>query len=339
MFYDKTIAALATQLCLFLYIFANPPLGGTADVPALERLDLGYSTAGSVATASLWVTQDIGAFKKHGFDIRPIYLAGGLAPVALMAGEIQVAIMSAGVLIPPALKSPDLVMIAALSNYISHALLVAPEITEPKLLKGKRIAIQRLGDLTHIAAREAVKYAGLSETEAVYQQIGGTPTRFAALQSGHVQAAVLSPPYLGRARKIGFRVMVNLYDQKIPFIALGLVTTKRYIATRRPVVLNLLKAFSEGIHYYKREPEASRRILQRHLPGVPADELAEGIEHYSRDLEGRPYPRPEGLKIALDLVSQQTPAAKGVDPERFTDPSLLRDLERAGFFTAFTSGK
>lgn len=330
----KNIAVRASQLFSFLYFLTISSLAGAADVPALEKLNLGYSTAGSVATAPLWITQDIGGFKKYGFDVRPIYLAGGLAPVALMAGEIQVAIMSAGVLIPPALKGADLVMIAALSNYISHALLVAPEITEPKLLKGKRIAIQRLGDLTHIAAREAVKRVGLSESDALFQQIGPTPTRFAALQSGNVQAAVLSPPYLGRARNIGFRVLVNLYDHKIPFIALGLVTTRRYIATRRPVVLNLLKAFAEGIHFYKRDREASARILERYLSGVPPDEQAEGIEHYRRDLDERPYPRPEGLKIALDLISQQIPAAKGVDPERFIDSSLLRELERGGFFTA-----
>ena len=72
-------------------------------------------------------------------------------------------------------------------------------------------------------------------------------TSHALAPLGNVHAAVLSPPYLGRARKIGFRVLVNLYDHKIPFIALGLVTTRRYIATRRPVVLNLLKAFLGAI--------------------------------------------------------------------------------------------
>ncbi len=105
----KNIAVRASQLFSFFYFLTISSLAGAADVPALERLNLGYSTAGSVATAPLWITQDIGGFKKYSFDVRPIYLAGGLAPVALMAGEIQVAIMSAGVLIPPALKGADLI--------------------------------------------------------------------------------------------------------------------------------------------------------------------------------------------------------------------------------------
>ena len=104
------------------------------------------------------------------------------------------------------------------------------------------------------------------------------------------------------------------------------------------MVLNLLKAFVEGIHFYKRERETSIRIIERYIPGTAKEELAEAIDHYQRDLEDRPYPRPEGIKTAVDLYAQQNPAAKGVDPERFIDASLMRDLDRGGFFATSTSG-
>ena len=48
---------------------------------------------------------------------------------------------------------------------------------------------------------------------------------------------------------------------------------------------------------------------------------------------------PEGFKIALELTAQQTPLAKGVDAERFIDPSLLRELERSGFFAVSGGAK
>jgi len=280
-----------------LLLLTAPLSSQGAESPALERMNFGYSAAGTVATAPLWVTQDSGVFKKHGFDVKPIYMAGGLAPVAIMAGEVQFAIMSAGVMIPPVLKGADLVMIVGLSNYINQSLVVAPEITDAKQLKGKRIAIQRLGDLTHIAGREAVKHLGLAESDVQYQQIGGVPTRFAAMQ-----------------------------------------TTRQLIASRRPMVLNLLKGFVEGVYFYKHEREASIRIIERYIPGAAKDELSEAIDHYQRDLEDRPYPRPEGIKTALDLYAQQNPAAKGVDAERFMDQSLMRELERGGFFGTLASG-
>ena len=323
---------------LLFLLLALPLSSRAAENPTSERMNFGYSAAGTVATAPLWITQDSGVFRKYGFDVKPIYMAGGLAPVAIMAGEVQFAIMSSGVMIPPVLKGADLVMIAGLSNYINQSLVVSPEISDAKQLKGKRIAIQRLGDLTHIAAREAVNHLGLAESDLLYQQIGGVPTRFAALQSANTQGAVLSPPYVGRARRMGYRIMVNLHELKIPFAGSSVVTTRQLITNRRPMVLNLLKGFVEGIQFYKREREASIRIIERYNPGTAKDELNEAIDHYQRDLEDRPYPRPEGIKTAIELYAQQVPAAKGVDPERFIDQSLMRELERGGFFASLASG-
>jgi ABC-type nitrate/sulfonate/bicarbonate transport system substrate-binding protein len=134
-------------------------------------------------------------------------------------------------------------------------------------------------------------------------------------------------------------VLVNLYDLKIPFIGTGVVTTKQLLASRRPLVANLLKAIIEGIRFSKREREAPIKIAERYLPGAARDEIADALDHYSRDLDERPYARAEGFKIALDLTAQQTPLAKGADIERFIDASLLRELERGGFFAVPSGAK
>ncbi len=337
----KCFPSRTSKFIFLLCLILKPDFSArAADSPKPEKMNFGYSAIGSAATAPLWITQDRGFFKKYGLEIAPVYLAGGLAPVALLSGEMQFAIMSAGVALPPALKGGDLVMIAAFGNYISHSLMVAPEITDAKQLKGKRIAIQRYGDLTHISSREAIKHLGLSESDVLFQQIGGIPTRFAALQTGNVQATVLVPPFTSRARKAGYRVMLSLYDLKIPFVNQSVVTTRRLIAGRRSTALNLVKAFAEGIHFYKRQSEISLQILQRQFPGVAPDELSEAMEHFKRELDDRPYPRFEGIKMALELISQPTPATKDADPARFVDRSLLEELERDGFFTAlYGSGK
>jgi hypothetical protein len=72
------------------------------------------------------------------------------------------------------------------------------------------------------------------------------------------------------------------------------------------------------------------------LSGAAREEIADALDHYNRDLDDRPFPRPEGFKIALELTAQQTPLAKGVDAERFIDVSLLRELERSGFFAGLS---
>lgn len=326
------------NVLLALFLLAVPSLlAGATAPPAPNTLNVGYS-AQSVSSAPLWVTQESGAFSKYGLDVRPIFLAGPLAPAAVLSGEVKFAIMSAGVAIPPVLGGADLVMIANLTNYISHALVVASDIAEPRQLKDKRIGVQRFEDVTHMAAREAVKYLGLSDSDVFYMQIGGVPTRFAALQNLAVQAAILNPPYVGRAQKLGYRVLISLYDLKIPFSTASVVTTRQLIASNRAIVLDFLKALVEGIHFYKRQRVASLRIIDRHLRGLPPEELADAMDHYIRDLDNRLYPRPEGLKLALELIAKTNPAAKGADPGRFLDGSLLQQLEREGFFARLQSG-
>jgi ABC-type nitrate/sulfonate/bicarbonate transport system substrate-binding protein len=110
------------------------------------------------------------------------------------------------------------------------------------------------------------------------------------------------------------------------------VTTRQLIASRRLMVLKLLKAFAEGIQFYKRERESSIRIIDRYIPGIAKNELAEAMDHYQRDLEDRPYPRPESVRTAVEMYAQQAPSAKGVEVERFIDLSLIRELERSDFF-------
>jgi hypothetical protein len=43
-----------------------------AESTALERINFGFSAAGSVASAPLWMAQDSGAFKKYGLDVKLI---------------------------------------------------------------------------------------------------------------------------------------------------------------------------------------------------------------------------------------------------------------------------
>ena len=109
----SSLAAMILIICPWFGGFT--PGAQAAESAALERINFGFSAAGSVASAPLWMAQDSGAFRKYGLDVKPIFLAGGLAPVAVVAGEVPFALMSAGVMVP------------ALSNYLNQVAAVAPD--------------------------------------------------------------------------------------------------------------------------------------------------------------------------------------------------------------------
>jgi len=83
---------MAARLIVALFFIGSSLTGFSAaaraaDSTTLERINFGFSAAGSVASAPLWMAQDSGAFKKYGLDVKLIFLAGGLSPVAVMAVE------------------------------------------------------------------------------------------------------------------------------------------------------------------------------------------------------------------------------------------------------------
>ena len=60
----SSLAAMILIICSWFGGFM--PGAQAAESAALERINFGFSAAGSVASAPLWMAQDIGAFKKCG---------------------------------------------------------------------------------------------------------------------------------------------------------------------------------------------------------------------------------------------------------------------------------
>src|SRR3989338_3850210 len=99
------LGPLALALVLLL-------LGSAHAQVKLEKMHVGYS-AQAGAFAPIWITKDVGFFKKNGLDVDLVFIPGGpTAASALMAGEMQVVAMAGPAIITSNLAGSDLVMIA-----------------------------------------------------------------------------------------------------------------------------------------------------------------------------------------------------------------------------------
>ena len=90
-----------------------------------------------------------------------VQTAGSVAPMALIAGEVDFSIMSAFLLIPVSIQSGDVIMLGAFGRYATMTLISRSEIRTAEELKGKIIGLQRPGDATEINARFALRHLGL----------------------------------------------------------------------------------------------------------------------------------------------------------------------------------
>ena len=154
--------------------------------------------AGSVTSESmtaLWVTRDRGLFKKHGIDMQFILMPRNpLAIAALLAGEIDAAIVGPGHVINAGSSGADVIGIANLIQKLDYRLVARPEIKNKEDLRAKRIAISGPGSTSHLVTMLALQGIGVDSTQAriAYLTIPGTEmNRRLALETGGVDATGL----------------------------------------------------------------------------------------------------------------------------------------------------
>jgi NitT/TauT family transport system substrate-binding protein len=298
---------------------------------AVDKLRIGYG-APSVTMSMLWITKEGKLFEKNGLDVEVLYLESALVQRALIAGNIAFGEMTGSLMAAPKLQGADLVMVAGFLNHLLYRLVARPEIKTVADLRGKRVAVSRFGAGADRATRLLLSKLGLNpEKDVVLLQIGGGPTRIAALLAASIDATILEPPDHKRLQEAGMRVLANMEEMKIPFQHTGLVTTRSQIAQSPDVVRRVVKSFVEGIQLMTTNPEVSRRAFRKYMRLQQERELDDAYQVLRGFMPRKPYPTLEGFKAVFAELGEQIPAAKIADPKDFVDTRFLEELDRSGY--------
>jgi NitT/TauT family transport system substrate-binding protein len=308
------------------------PAENTAERP-LEKITIAYSSV-SGNMASLWITYERGIFRKYGLDVQLVFIESGSTTVrSLTDREVAFAQMAGASALQSRLRGSDVVMIAGFLNTMDYQLMVDKTITRPEQLKGKTLAVSRTGSSSDFATRYALDKFGLSPARDVtIVEIGSQPARFAALESGKVQAAMIAVPSTLKAKALGFHTLADMQMLGLEYQHTGLATTQALIRSRPDLVRNVMKAYVEGIHYYKTHRTESAAILGKYLKTTDADVLAEVYEHLGILLTPeKPYPTLRGIEIMLREMSATDAKTKTRRPEEFVDLTFIKELDSSGF--------
>ena len=298
-----------------------------------EKIRVVYSAIGS-SQSPLWIAHEAGIFKKHGVDAELLYVAGGSrAAQVVLAGEAPVAMFNGGSVISANLAGADLVNIATGMNVLPFLLVVGPGVKQIEELKGKKIAITRFGSATDFALRFAAeKWPVKPEKDFTVLQLNGQPEMMAALKSGAVQGAMLNAEFAIMARRDGYRDLVDVATLGLTFPGSGLNTSRTFIRNRRDVMLRVLRAYVDGIHYGITQKKAAVGVFGKYLKSQDTPFLEAVQEMYlGKYIPKIPYPSVESMKRALDDIAERDPRAKSARAEQFIDASLMQDLEKEGF--------
>jgi NitT/TauT family transport system substrate-binding protein len=300
---------------------------------SLKKVMIGYSAI-SPSQSPAWIAQDQGFFRKYGFDAQLLFVEGGSRTVqTLISGDVLAAQVAGSSVLQSNLQGSGVVMVAGFLNTMDYKLIVSRDITRPDQLKGKTMAVSRIGSSSDFATRYALEKYGLApDKDVAIVQIGSQPARFSALESGKIHGAMIAIPLTAKAKKMGLNTLADLQMLGLEYQHTGLAFSQELIRKQPEVVRNVLKAFVESIHFMKTRRKETLGILTKYLKSDDTEALEEAYDSVLHALiPEKPYPTIKGIQIMLREMGIKEPAARSARPEQFVDLTFMKELDSSGF--------
>ena len=298
-----------------------------------QRLRIIYSSF-SGAYTPLWIAVEKGLGRRHGLELESIYLGRGVRPHQLLiSGDAQyVASTGTGVVSAYAVGVKELVIIASFADTTGSSIFSKPEIKSLAELRGKIVGVGRPGGLSDTMLRYLLKrnLSLGSPGDLKVVRLGDDPSILPALEYGVVDAGMLTTPARLVAKKRGFRELLDLDELGFDYPYVGISTLKVNIRKNPELTDKVIRTLIEGIQIFKMSREESLLVMKRYLRGAGDDVLSLTYDYFATKVQKFPYPSIPAIRTALDMMSDQFPQARNVDPREVVDLSFVKQFESSG---------
>ena len=328
----KNINALTIALS-FSTLFGSVQFSAHA-ASAPDKL-VGIHSARVMSQSLPWMAQEAGLFKKYNIDFNLVFISSSsIVTAALLGGDAEMTVTGGiGNVIAYVRGSTDIVFVGGIKNVMTQSLVAGGALKKPEDLKGKRIAVSRIGGNTHYFTIQALRRHGLEPNrDFSFMQSGGDPEALAALMSGNVEAATLTPPSDAKALTNGFQYVLYGPDLKIPYAATAFVTKRSVIAKRPQMVGNFMRAMAEAAKIMHTDRDFVYKVLGKYLRVTEKSVLDAAYNAEIKALEPRLAIKTEALQATLDEIAPNDPRAKKVTAQELIDSRYLDEMEKSGFF-------
>ncbi len=147
-----------------------------------------------------------------------------------------------------------------------------------------------------------------------------------------MDATLLGAPTLLVAKQFGLRILADLVDMGFHYDFGSIATTRSFINSNRDAVRRFVRAYVEGVHYFKTHPDESKKIMARYLRENEPAVLEETYAYYADKTASTPYPTREGIEPVISQVTAGSKAEKTkLTFEDVADQSFVRELDQSGF--------
>jgi NitT/TauT family transport system substrate-binding protein len=313
----------------YLLVFLALNAASQAAQPDLTKLTVGYSPI-SAATLPFFIALEERLFQKHGLEVVPVFFGGSpLINAAIMAGEFPIGLTGGAGIISSQLAGADLTVIGSYLQVLTIDGMAKPEIKSINDLKGKKVAVSRIGASTYFAGLSMLDSRGMKPTDVVFIQAGGVGESFAALVNGAVDAAMIGYPFGLKAKQAGFQILFRPADTEYGLYPNATVAARESWLKEprnRKIAVTFLRAMNEGLHLAKTDAVASKKALRRFTRVQDEATLQGTFEFFQPYFPTTLRTVEKAMANAIKFLDH--PKAKQLDPKQTFNNSFVEEALR-----------
>ena len=277
----------------------------------------------SLTSMPLFFGKDKGFFARENVDMDLVLMSPPTAIAALVAGELDFS-TTVGAGISATMRGLPIKRVLYIQQFVTFALMAAPEVKSVRDLIGKSIGAVALTDATAIAAREIIKGNGVDPSAVNFFYTQSTESSRTALMSKKITAAMLPPPFAEETQVRGFNRLAEAKDYA-PLSGIGLLASSDALKKNPNKAVSVIRAVLRTM-VYMRDPKNHNELVDYILKihkidsSVAVEALATVMAVYSKD---GTKPR-EAVQHEIDIYREALKITKPLTPEELEDMSYQK---------------
>jgi NitT/TauT family transport system substrate-binding protein len=287
----------------------------------------------SAQVGATYYVGQAGFYKKYGLDATQPIVNPAQVNASLAAGAPAIATAGMDAVLTLAAAGVPITVVGCQNSQVPFQIYGAKSITKPADLKGKTFGVSTIGSVSQLSTELYLDKHGLAPSDVQFVALGSVPNVLAALQSGRIDAGILSYPSYGTAsqdsslRKIG----------DAPSVASATVVLSSWAKKNRNTILAYLRAFTDGWASYNTNEAAALPVLAKFLnlnldDPTQAAMVKAGYDTYKAP--GVPPPGRCDVSVATSILKFLTPQQRAVlnRPKTLFDNEYIQALSTDGFY-------
>jgi ABC-type nitrate/sulfonate/bicarbonate transport system substrate-binding protein len=316
---------LTAGLVMTLAMFAGRSIDAAEPKPEKNHLEVAIAAYGPLYLPLL-VAHEAGYTSKRGVNLNITQLSATASAQALISGKVDIYQGGAST-IHANVGGADLIYIAASVDRSTLALFGQKGLTSFESLRGKSVATTSVGAFGEIAMRKTAKERGMEigkDIKLLYHK--GPPEALTTFLLGNADGLIVTPPQSEMARGKGFPIIVDYYERGFRIVGPGTGLARSFMQKNPNTLKIFLMGYLDGVKRAIDDPAFAKQIEAKYTkisdPKLLEESYQEGLKVWNKDMTV------DGDAVRVVLEQSQNPKAREMEPTRFFDNSLIREVNR-----------